>query len=279
MSAPGLAYVDGRIVDLAEARVPLADRGHLLGDGVFETLRAIGGTAIELEAHARRLRHGLSVLGIDPEAEARSRAAVDALVRAGTAALGDDLYVRVTVTSGVDDARGGSVTGLCLPRATRSAPVRPEGIRLTLGRERKDSRSALAGVKAVSFLPHLTARREARARGADDAILLNEHGRVAEATTSNVLAVRDGVVHAPGRAEGALDGVTRATVLALVRGLGLTVEETLDLATLDRADEVWLTNSIGGVTPVGRYEGRALALDLGREVARRLAALRPDRSA
>lgn len=263
MSAPGLAYVQGRLVDLARAQVPLLDRGFLYGDGVFETMRAANGVVFRLEDHARRLARGTRALGLDESAEAGFRDAVAALVGAGTGAFGPDLYVRVTVTTGrleeaLEVAGEASVTGICRPYRPYPAHRRSEGVRLILSRERRDSRSAALGIKSISFLPHVSARREARAAGADDALLLNEHGRVAEATTANVFAVRGGVVHAPGESEGAVAGVTRTAVLELLRERGPAVVESLDVETLEGADEAWLTNTLGGVVPVRAFAGRPL---------------------
>lgn len=249
----GLAYVDGAIVPVHEARVPLLDRGYLLGDGVFETLRAHGGVVFRREDHAARLRNGLRVLGLHEGLEAEYEQAVDALLQAG-AGLGDALYLRVNVTGGpteevAGDVEAPNVTGIVRPFKPYPMQYYSRGVRCIFA-GRKDRRDPLASVKSMSFGHYVHARRQALVAGAHDAILLNDAGRIAEATTSNVFAVLDDAVHAPGAAEAALDGVTRTVVLELLREAGLEVFGTLPRDVLESADEVWLSNTTGGVVPV-----------------------------
>jgi branched-subunit amino acid aminotransferase/4-amino-4-deoxychorismate lyase len=250
--------VDGRIGAIAEARVPLVDRGFLHGEGVFETMRAHGGTVFRLDDHATRLRDGLLVLGLHEDLEESFRAAVTALVTAGAGAGWDPLYLRVNVTGGpTEDVAGPAetpaVTGIVRPFKPYPMAYYAHGVKcLLIGH--KHRAELTAGVKTLSFAPYVTARRRALAAGAHDAILRNDAGRVAEATTSNVFAFVDDVVHAPGRGEGALAGVTRKVILELIEDTGLAVSKTLPLDLLERADEVWLSNTTGGVVPVTRVD-------------------------
>ncbi|MFA5944136.1 MAG: aminotransferase class IV [Candidatus Thermoplasmatota archaeon] len=259
----GLGYIDGKVLDLAKATIPLNDRGYLLGDGVFETLRTCNGKVFQLDAHADRLRGSLKAIGLDEPVEKEFRSAVQALAREGHKTLGDELYLRVNISTGpmgdiVGTDRGITVTGLC--RKFKPYPMQyySHGIHVITSRQRKDSRNPLSTVKSLSFLPHVAARREAHAVTAHDALLLNEHGRVAEATTSNVFACVGDTVHAPGPAEGAVAGVTRAVVLDLVRDAGLEVVESLTVEDLHNARQAWLTNTTGGIVPVTRFDDQVL---------------------
>jgi len=253
-----LGYVDGRVVPLAEATVPLTDRGYLLGDGLFETMRAQNGHVFRLEEHAARLRHGLHVLGLDEGLITAFRDAVGALV---TAADPGELYLRVHVTTGpFRDVPGmdpePAVTGLCRPLAGYPGSAYA-GLRLVTSAHRKDRRSPLSTVKHMSYLPHVLARRQAIADGADDALLLNEAGRAAEATTANVIAFRDGVAYAPGPGEGALEGVTRGVLLATIAEAA-ELRFSLPLDVLAEAEEAVLTNTSGGAVPVTRLDEAAI---------------------
>ncbi len=261
--AEGIAFIDGTIMDLARATVPLNDRGYLLGDGVFETLRTSNGRIFRLDDHAARMKKGLRAINLDAALEGEFRTAVKALVSAGRKAFGGELYVRVMVTTGpmedvLGTGRGVTVTGLCKKFKPYPMQYYSNGIQLVVSRQRKDSRSPLSAVKTLSFLPYVAARRDAHALTAHDAILLNEHERVAEASTSNIFALKDGVIFAPGEKEGAIPGVTRHAVLELVEEAGLECREQLTLADLKRADEVWLTNTTGGIVPVTRFADRSV---------------------
>jgi branched-chain amino acid aminotransferase len=260
----GLAYLDGDVLDLSKARIPLTDRGFLLGDGVFETMRTSNGRIFRMDDHAARMRRGLKAIGLDESLEEDFRTAVDALHKAGTKRFGEELYIRVMVTTGpmedvLGTGRGMAVMGLC--RRFKPYPMQyyARGVSLVLSKQRKDSRSPLSPIKTLSFLPYIAARREAHSQTAHDALLRNEEDRIAEATTSNVFAVKDGTVYAPGESEGAIPGVTRAAVLELIEDLGLTVKEPLTLRSLRSADEVFLTNTTGGIVPVTMFDDKPVS--------------------
>jgi branched-chain amino acid aminotransferase len=257
----GLAYVDGKVTDLAKAWVPLSDRGFLLGDGVFETLRTCNGEPFRLQDHAERLRRGLKAINLDESLEEEFEEAVAMLVRKGKKEFGGELYVRINVTTGpmedvLGTGRGMSVTGVCKKFKPYPMQYYSRGIQVVVSRQRKDTRSPLSAVKTLSFLPYIAARREAHSQTAHDAVLLNEHDRVAEASTSNVFAVVGDRLHAPGEKEGAIPGVTRAAVLELARDADLEVAEPLTLAQLGKAKEMFLTNTTGGIVPVTRFGDR-----------------------
>lgn len=260
----GLGYVEGKVLDLAKAKIPLNDRGYLLGDGVFETLRTVNGKVFRLDQHAARLRSSLKAIGLDEPVESEFHAAVQALAKEGKRHFGGELYLRVNVSTGPMGDIGGTdrgimVTGLC--RKFKPYPMQyySSGVHLITSRQRKDTHSPLSSVKSLSFLPYVAARREAHTATVHDAILLNEHGRVAEATTSNVFARgKDDVVYAPGAGEGAVPGVTRGVVLDLVREAGLEVVEELTVDDLHKAREAWLTNTTGGIVPFTRFDDRPI---------------------
>ncbi len=260
---PGIAYVDGQVVDLARAVVPLNDRGYLLGDGVFETMRTSNGRVFRLDEHAARLEKGLAAINLDGSLASEFRAAVASLVKEGTLRFGGELYLRVNVTTGpMEDihgtGRGLTVTGLCKKFQPYPMQYYASGVHVVMSRQRKDSRNPLASVKTLSFLPYVSARRDAHAAAAHDALLLNEHDRIAEASTSNVFAFVGGKLHAPGESEGAISGVTRGAVLELADEAGLDVVERLTPAELSSAQEAWLTNTTGGIVPVTRAFDRPI---------------------
>ncbi len=261
--AEGLAYVGGEVVDLRDARVPLNDRGYLLGDGVFETLRTSNGRLFRLEDHLEQLGRSAAAIGLVEGVLDETRAAIEALVHRGRNEFGDELYLRVNVTGGVlddltGDGRGYAITGLT--KKFKPYPMRYHslGVHVVVARQRKFTGDPLAVCKTLSFLPHIAARREALRLMAHDAILLNEHGRVCEATTSNIFARSGDTVYAPGPEEGARAGVTRAAVLELLAEGDFEVVDELEPATLAKADEAWLTNTVGGVLPITRYQDQPL---------------------
>lgn len=241
------------MVPLAEASVPLDDPGFLLGDGVFETLRARRGRIFEWPLHRARMAHGLEVLGIGTGVLETVQAALDTLAAAGARDPGDQ-YLRVQVVREAGDAASGRVTALTRPLPGYPAHWRDSGVRLGVAAWRSDPHSPLAGVKSLSYLPQVLARRRARARGFDDALILNTDGRVCESAHGNVIARLGRTLYAPGRDEGALAGVTREVLLRWAQDNGYEVEIRLPWDVLAGMEEVVLASTLAGVVPVATVE-------------------------
>jgi branched-chain amino acid aminotransferase len=143
--------------------------------------------------------------------------------------------------------------------ADRAARDRPTAA-LTVSPYRINAASPLAGVKSTAYVEHLLALDEARARGFDEAVMLNERGEVVEATAANVFWARDGELFTPSLATGCLAGVTRRFVLeAAARRKVRVGEGSYPLAALGEADEVFLTNSGWGLFPVAQFDLHAYA--------------------
>lgn len=246
-----LAWIDGDVIALEQARVALDDPGYLLGDGAFETLRSRRGRVLRWDLHAERMAYGLAVLDIDAQALGVAERAVHEL--AAAARDQNDVYLRVQITR--DRAGRGRVTVLA-----RSLPAYPDrlyrqGARLSVADWRRDPDDPLAGVKSMSYLAQVNTRRHARTRGFDDALILNTHGRVCEASYANVMARSGEVILAPGRKEGALDGVTRQVLLDALDAGRYALQARLDWSELESAEEVVLVSTLAGVIPVAHIEG------------------------
>ncbi len=246
-----IAYVNG-ICRLDDAKVPLDDRLGLLGDGVFETMRTVGQGICFLDAHMRRLAEGLSVMGMPDLVDEAKRVAQELAAAPG---IEGDRRIRINVSAGRMEgmlgARNPAVTGLATPLTKQTAPVA-----LRSSAMRKDPQSPLCKIKHASYAPFFWARRDAQAHGADDALLWNTEGRVAEATTSNIFVFLEGTVYTPGPEEGALPGVTRDVMLGLLRGMEIPVREILPRGVLALAEEAWLSNTSSGAVAVASIDGR-----------------------
>jgi len=122
---------------------------------------------------------------------------------------------------------------------------------------RRDETSPLCRAKTLNYLPSVLAAAEALDLGADDALMLNRSGKVAEATSSNIFLVLNGRLVTPDLQSGVLPGVTRAVVIELARAIGIPVEERpVSVSELAKAEEIFLTNSIAGLRAVERLNDR-----------------------
>lgn len=262
-------WLNGALVDPDDAVVSVFDHGFTVGDGVFETLRTIGGHPFATRRHLARLRDGAARLGLDvPLSDPALRAVLhDVVAAAGVA----EARIRITVTGGVGEAgtgRGGG--GPTLVVAAGPLPAwPPEAMAVTVPWPRNE-RSALAGVKVTSFAEGVHALAEAHKVGADEALLPNTRGNLCEGTGTNVFVVLGGAVVTPPLLAGCLPGVTRALVLDALHGAD---EVDVPMEELSRADEVLLTSTTRGVQPLGMLDGRALPGATGRWARRASAAL------
>ena len=254
-------FLNGRFVERGEAAAPALDRGLLYGYGLFETMRSYGGRVFRLEEHYRRLCEGAAVLDLPPPAFALDdlRVAIDALLREN--GLGD-AYLRLTVTAGpAPDDGGASPSVLLVARPLSGYPpdLYQRGMAAVTSASRRNEASSLSRVKSLNYLDNLLAREEARRKGADEAILLNTRGLVAEGSASNVFLIGSEGLLTPSIESGALPGITRAAVLELAPAAGLPCAECdVEATTLAGAAEAFLTNSIMGVMPLTRLDGQPI---------------------
>jgi branched-chain amino acid aminotransferase group I len=253
-------FLNGRFVERREAAVPALDRGLLYGYGLFETMRSYGGRVFRLEGHYRRLSEGAAVLDLPPALTLDElRATVDALLESNGLA---DAYLRLTISAGpAPDDGGASPSVLLVARPLSGYPpdLYQRGMAAVTSATRRNEASPLSRVKSLNYLDNLLAREEARRKGADEAILLNTRGFAAEGSASNVFLVSDGRLLTPGLDSGVLPGITRAAVLELAQEAGIACAEgEVEATTLAGAAEAFLTNSIMGVMPLTRLDGRAV---------------------
>jgi branched-chain amino acid aminotransferase len=258
-------WLDGKIVDGAEARIPVVDHGLLYGDGAFEGIRITGRRVFRLDDHLARLAVACRSLALElPGGVAGLRSIVLDTARAYDE---PEAYVRLIVTRGegslgVDPTTCAEPRVICIvDRIRLFAPAKlAAGIDLVTVSLRRPPADVLdPRVKSLNYLNNALCKLEARQRGADEALVLNQAGRVAEAAVANVFAYRDGELLTPPAIDGALEGVTRATVLELAREMGLpALERSLGRFDLFAAGEVFLTGTGAGLVPVRSLDGRAI---------------------
>ena len=248
-------FLNGRLVADDEARIDPTDRGLTLGDGLFETIAVRGGRAARLDAHLARLGDGAEVIGLAvPYAGHELRSAFQDVIEANAI---DEGVLRLTLT------RGPAPRGLRLPVPAQptllitgvSQDLTPQDpvTAVIAATTRRNEHSPLSGIKSTGFLDAILAAREAAQRGADDALLLNGAGDLAEATAANLFVVIDGGLVTPPIDDGAMPGVMRADV---IKGLS-AAERTLGPGEFTAASEAFLTNSLG-IRPLVAVDGEPI---------------------
>lgn len=245
-------WLDGGLQDIESARVSVFDHGLTVGDGIFETVKAVAGTTFAVTRHLDRLTRSARGLGLpDPDLDEIRRACA-AVIEANPMPLG---RLRITYTGGYgplgsDRGEHGPTLVVALGETTRRA----DSTAVITVPWTRNERGALTGLKTTSYAENVVALARAHQHGASEALFANTVGQLCEGTGSNVFVVLDGEIHTPPVTSGCLAGITRA----------LTVEWTgaketeLPLDVLETADEVFLTSTLRDVQAVHRVDEREL---------------------
>ena len=258
-------YLDGQLVDAADAKISVFDHGLLYGDGIFEGIRLYDGNVFRLEEHLERLEYSAKALMLKLPLD---RAAMSAAVCDTCRANGlKDGYIRLVVTRGIGDL--GLSPWLC-PKpsvfiiadkiALYPAEHYEKGLEIVTVPTRRTNPAALSpAIKSLNYLNNIMAKMEAKQYGALEAIMLNDQGFVAECTGDNVFIVHKGKLYTPAAQQGALRGITRDAIFGIAATLSVPIEEH-DLTRYDlwNADECFLTGTGAEVIPVVKLDGREI---------------------
>ena len=244
---------------VAAESLPLADRAIQFGDGIFRTIKMIGGQPQFWARHYRKLCADCAALGIAAPDEATLLEEIGQLrVQSGFF----DATIKIIVTRG-ESARGYVIPPDCVPNhIVQIAPLHlyPEslyrdGVCLRLCATRASWQPALAGIKHLNRLENVLARREWSDPALFDGLMLDRDGCVIEGVMSNVLLLKDGILATPDLSESGVAGVMRELALAAAARLGWPVEiRAIRLDELRAADAVWICNSLIGLMPVSRMD-------------------------
>lgn len=272
-------YMNGKLVEKAEAVISVYDHGFLYGDGIFEGIRIYNSAVFKLHEHIVRLYESARHIDLNiPLTIAEMCKAVEDTVRANGK---KDGYIRLVVSRGVGNL------GLD-PRKTTNPQIiiivddisiYPEemyekGMEIITAATIRNIPNALnPRIKSLNYLNNILAKLEANRAGVPEAIMLNHLGEVAECTADNIFLVKNGVLKTPAPQCGILEGITRNTVMDLAKVEKITVQEVVitrhDVFT---ADECFLTGTAAEVISVVKCDGRMIGTGVPGEVTKLLRA-------
>lgn len=249
----GPVWINGALHAPEDARVSVFDHGILVGDGVFETIKAVRGRSFALTRHLDRLATSAAGLGLpEPDLDAIRQGTLDVL---DAAPRWDLARIRITYTSGegpLGSDRG--TTGATAIVAVAEQQPFPATGDVSVVPWPRNERGALSGLKTTSYGDNAKALAYAHEHGGAEAIFGNLAGNLCEGTGSNVFLVRGGRLITPPLSSGCLAGITRALVLEWVGG-----EETdVPLAEFAEAEEAFLTSTTRDVQPIRAIDGTVL---------------------
>jgi branched-chain amino acid aminotransferase len=257
-------FLNGKLLPANEALVPVNDRGFTYGDGLFETMRVVQGRPFRLAQHLERMTRGAEFLKIPlPFTPKEIQKFTAQLIEANAL---PEAALRVTLTRGAGE-RGYSPADAGAPTMVMSLhplPPMPAAGHLQWSMITSSyqipASGAISSFKTTSKILNVCARIEAAERGADEALLLNANGEVAETAGGNIFWVYKNTVCTVPTGRGVLPGITRAVVLEICQTLGLeTNKRVIKPQHLRNADGIFITQSVLGIVPVVVFDGEHIA--------------------
>jgi branched-chain amino acid aminotransferase len=260
--AGGLVYVSGTWRDAAEATVSVFDHGLLYGDGVFEGIRAYNGRVFKLERHIDRLFDSAKAIRLEiPHSHADVCELVLETCRRNAISDG---YIRLVVTRGpgdlgIDPRKCPRAELIVIARQLTMYAAAARGIRVVTSTFRRNAPDATSpSIKSLNYLNNILARIEANDRGADEALMLDGQGYVAEATVDNFFIVTEDALLTPPTATN-LKGITRETLLEVAASLGIKAEvRPFTLFDVWTSKEAFICGTGAEVVPVLSVDGRKI---------------------
>jgi len=252
-------YLNGKIIPLNQANISVLDRGLFYGDGVFESLRTFRRKPFQLEEHIKRLLRAAKFIRIRSLPSAR-QLKLAVLKTLATNKLKES-YIKIIITRG--EARGhglnpknvaGKPTVIVLVEQQKSYPKKifTDGWKAIISNIARPDLPT-SRIKSLCYLDNILARIEAQKNGANEALMLDEKGNIAEGSVSNIFLVKHGTIYTPSPDAPILLGLTRKLVIKLAKQAAFkVVEKTITPKELYTADECFITFSGAGVVPITR---------------------------
>ena len=244
-------HLNGELVPESKAQISMFDRGFTLADGVFETMVSRNGNLFRLNQHMDRLDKGCDLLGIQRLNRQETKQNIVELLHTNklTSAV-----IRLTVTRGVDRQRGLTIHDPVVPTILIRTHLRSthkiEGISLSVSSIARNEGSPISGIKSISYSDSIVAKKLASEEGFDDALLLNNLGNVACATSSNFFVTQDNTIITPPLSDGVLGGIIRGVIFEISSKFGLKIIERSFKPNFDAYEESFITNVVTGIVPV-----------------------------
>jgi branched-chain amino acid aminotransferase len=247
------------LLPIEKVRLSPGQAGLICGWGIFTTLRISRGEAFAYERHWRRLEKDAAIIRLPmPYTAAKVRVHLHEVIRANQVTEGCARVYLVYNSIGFwQSAEERPAVDLII--YTSNLPAHRDVVRLGLREQGRHAASALAGVKTISWLNNVWAVAEANKEGFDEVVMLNERGEVAECTSANIFAVKDGKILTPPLNSGCLEGVTRGILMEIAPDAGLpVVEQSLRPEDLYAAEEVFISSTNRNLIDVGEIAGHPI---------------------
>ncbi|MFA6409350.1 MAG: aminotransferase class IV [Gammaproteobacteria bacterium] len=263
MSKQQIVYLNGKFLQIKNAKISVLDRGFLFGDGVYEVIPIYNGSAVGLREHLERLQHSLDAIKISLKIDVKTFESIFKSLLEKNSATTGAYSIYLQITRGAASERGQAFPKEITPTIFAITKAIPPLSYETLRHGKsavthEDIRWKYCHIKSISLLPTLLLFDKAVEANADETILIR-NGYALEGTSSNVFIVEKGIIFTPPLSEENLSGVTRNLILKLARENNFVLrEEEILKDRLFSADEVWISSSSRGIFPIVKLDGKII---------------------
>lgn len=274
---PGGYFVhNGQLFREGKAVISPDNRSFRYGDGLFETMRIVKGDIKLKQFHFERLLSGMKLLHFDiPEFFTPANLESDILSLCEKNRVETGAIIRMVIFRSdgglydLDDMRPNYIIQSMAFQQVPQLKDDGKGIVIDIYPDASKACNAFSSIKSNNFLPYLMGVIYAKQKRLDDCVILNQYGRIADATAANIFCVKNKVIYTPPISEGGISGVTRRFLLKELPAAGFNVEEQpLTIEELEAADEIFLTNAIRGIRFVDQFRNRKYASQISSSVQR-----------
>jgi len=269
-------FFNGKTIPDTEGCISPDDRGFLYGDSIFETLRTYNKKPFKLAEHLERMRCSAEKLKILPVyTNAEISESITNLLEKNSV---QDAYIRITLSRdtgnnglGINDNLKSTILIQVKSFMPYERKLYDEGMSLIVSRHRRSTSCPISSHKTTNLLTSILLKEEAKRKSANEAIVINTDGYVAECVVSNIFMVNNGSVITPSLDTNILPGITRETVLDICKNSGIPArEEFLKIESLIKAEEVFITNSLMEIMPVSRIGDYQIGKTVQGKITRQL---------
>jgi len=264
MSKKQIVYLNGKFLQIKNAKVSVLDRGFLFGDGVYEVIPIYNGSAVGLTEHLERLQHSLDAIKIPLKINVKNFENLFKTLLEKNSAMTGAYSIYLQITRGAASERGHAFPKEITPTVFAITKAIPQLSYENLRRGKsaithEDIRWKYCHIKSISLLPTLLLFDKAVEAHADETILIR-NGYALEGTSSNIFIVEKGVIFTPPLSEENLSGVTRNLILKLARENNFVLhEEEISKDRLFSADEIWISSSSRGIFPIVKLDEKIIS--------------------
>ncbi len=271
-------YLNGSFMPEDKSSISSIDMAYLYGYGVFDTLRIYGGMPFMLDKHLVRLANGAVSLGIPkPNPKMITQAIYELIERNGHTQARARITLSMTgigIAPTLPKKRAATIFIATMPLDVLAiGQAQNKGVRAIISRKLSRTTGLLSAIKGTAQAHGIIAQSEAHDSNADEAILLNDKGMLAEGSFSNLFIAKDGTLITPDLKSGILPGITREVVIESAKRRGIPIEiRPVKPAEAAKADEIFLTNSVREIIPVIELDGKPIGNNKPGAITKRLLA-------